>query len=129
SASQATPSRGRTTNRQQLKKPTLRWARPCVNIVYMSPNQNSFDPHRDHRNGIPRVGYKVVSARMDDELVHELDALARHTGRSRGFYLRAALQEMLPVLKERYWHHDIKTRQAELNEYNHFMEELGNSDS
>ncbi|MGP9615020.1 ribbon-helix-helix protein, CopG family [Brachybacterium sp. AOP42-B2-9] len=95
----------------------------------MSLNQNSFDPHRDHRSGAPRVGYKVVSARMDDELVHELDALARHTGRSRGFYLRAALQEMLPVLKERYWHHDVETRQAELNEYNRFMEELGNSDS
>lgn len=90
----------------------------------MSPNAQSFNPHRDPRPGPPKVGHTVVSARMDDALVRELDDLARRTGRSRGFYLRAALQEMLPVLRERYWAHDVQTRRDELHTFNELTKHL-----
>lgn len=79
------------------------------------------------RNGV-RVsrsgGSTVVSARLDAELVHELDQLAARTGRSRGFYLRAAIQEMLPVLKEKYWEHDVTSRQHEVNKLNAFLDTI-----
>lgn len=61
---------------------------------------------------------------MDDDLVRELDDLARRTGRSRGFYLRAALQEMLPVLRERYWAHDVQARRDELHTFNELTKHL-----
>lgn len=92
----------------------------------MSPSAHPFNPHRDPRPGPPRVGHTVVSARMDDDLVRELDELAQRTGRSRGFYLRAALQEMLPVLRERYWAHDVETRRNELHTFNELTKQLEN---
>ncbi|GLI32546.1 MULTISPECIES: ribbon-helix-helix domain-containing protein [Actinomycetes] len=82
-----------------------------------------YEPANEKR-GLERLGDKVVSVRMDSELVAELDRLAQHTGRSRGFYLRAAVQEMLPVLKERYWHHDTESRSQELDKYSRFMDQL-----
>ena len=82
-----------------------------------------YEPANEKR-GLERMADKVVSVRMDSEIVAELDRLAQHTGRSRGFYLRAAVQEMLPVLKERYWHHDSETRYQELHEYSRFMDQL-----
>ena len=60
--------------------------------------------------GVPRVGGRVVSVRLDDELIDQLNDLASHTGRSRGFYLRAAIAEMLPTFRERYWSHDAESR-------------------
>lgn len=82
-----------------------------------------YEPANEKR-GLERMGDKVVSVRMGSEIVGELDRLAAHTGRSRGFYLRAAVQEMLPVLKERYWHHDTESRNQELHEYSRFMDQL-----
>lgn len=82
-----------------------------------------YEPANEKR-GLERMGDKVVSVRMDSEIVAELDRLAQHTGRSRGFYLRAAVQEMLPVLKERYWHHDTESRNQELDNYSRFMDQL-----
>lgn len=87
----------------------------------MTDERDSFDPHRIARDS-PRD--KVVSARMNDQLIAELDELVRRTGRSRGFYLRAALEEMLPVLKERYWAHDVETRRDELAEFSALAEQL-----
>ncbi|MFQ6486125.1 ribbon-helix-helix domain-containing protein [Brachybacterium epidermidis] len=85
--------------------------------------KREYEPANEKR-GLERIGQKVVSVRMDTELIEELDALAARTGRSRGFYLRAAVQEMIPVLKERYWHHDTETRQEQLDKYNRFMDQL-----
>ena len=61
---------------------------------------------------------------MDDDLVRELDELARRPERSRDFYLRAALPEMLPVLCERYWAHDVETRRNELHTFNELTKQL-----
>ena len=99
----------------------MRRAAHSVNIVYMTRENDSFEPHRIARAA---ARDKVVSARMNDQLVAELDELVRRTGRSRGFYLRAALEEMLPVLKERYWAHDIESRRNELAEFNTLAQQL-----
>ena len=45
----------------------------------------------------------VVSVRLDTETIARLDRLAERTSRSRGFYLKAAIQAMLPVLEENFW--------------------------
>lgn len=39
-----------------------------------------------------------------------LDALVARTGRSRGFYLRTAIADMLPALEAQYWAHEATTR-------------------
>lgn len=57
---------------------------------------------------LPHTGSKVVSVRVSQRQVDRLEALSARTGRSKGFYIRAALQEMLPVLMERYWSHAIE---------------------
>lgn len=51
----------------------------------------------------PRRSSRVVSVRLDTETIARLDRLAQRTSRSRGFYLKAAIQAMLPVLEENYW--------------------------
>lgn len=94
----------------------------------MTRERDTFDPHRIERGEFPRARDKVVSARMDSALIEELDKLAHHTGRSRGFYLRAALEEMLPVLKERYWAHDVESRRDELTEFMTLAEQLREGD-
>lgn len=86
----------------------------------MMCERDAFDPH--HLSDKPR--YKVVSARMNEQLITELDELVQRTGRSRGFYLRAALEEMLPVLKERYWAHEVESRRDELAEFNALAQQL-----
>lgn len=90
----------------------------------MVRERDSFDPHHIQRGEFPRTRDKVVSARMSEPLINELDELVRRTGRSRGFYLRAALEEMLPILKERYWAHDVETRRDELAAFNALAEQL-----
>ena len=55
---------------------------------------SAYSPHRSSR---------VVSVRLDTETITRLDRLAQRTSRSRGFYLKAAITEMLPALEESYW--------------------------
>lgn len=50
----------------------------------------------------------VVSVRLPADVVGRLDRLVERTGRSRGHYLREAIAEMLPVLEERYWAHEVE---------------------
>lgn len=45
----------------------------------------------------------MVSVRLDAESIDRLDRLAERTSRSRGFYLKAAIQAMLPSMEENYW--------------------------
>lgn len=51
----------------------------------------------------PQRSSRVVSVRLDTATIARLDRLAERTSRSRGFYLKAAIQAMLPVLEENYW--------------------------
>lgn len=90
----------------------------------MMYERDAFDPHHIERAEFPRARDKVVSARMNPQLIDELDELVQRTGRSRGFYLRAALEEMLPILKERYWAHDVESRRNELAEFNALAQQL-----
>ena len=50
-----------------------------------------------------RKGSRVVSVRLNSETIARLDQLAERTSRSRGFYLKAAIQAMLPAVVENYW--------------------------
>lgn len=56
----------------------------------------------------PQDPAPVVSVRLDRALVDKLDALVRRTGRSRGFYLREAIELALPTLESRYWAHEVE---------------------
>ena len=51
----------------------------------------------------PQRSSRVVSVRLDTETIARLDRLAERTSRSRGFYLKAAIKAMLPVMEENYW--------------------------
>lgn len=51
----------------------------------------------------PGRSSRVVSVRLDAEAINRLDRLAERTSRSRGFYLKAAIQAMLPTMEENYW--------------------------
>lgn len=51
----------------------------------------------------PHLSGRVVSVRLDDELIERLDALSARTHRSRGFYLRLALRAALPTLEREHW--------------------------
>ena len=51
----------------------------------------------------PRRSSRVVSVRLRTETIARLDRLAEHTSRNRGFYLKAAIEAMLPTLEENYW--------------------------
>ncbi|MBG6215568.1 RHH-type rel operon transcriptional repressor/antitoxin RelB [Arthrobacter sp. CAN_A6] len=46
---------------------------------------------------------QVVSVRLPPDIVKRIDALAEHTGRSRGLYIRLALSAFLPQLEEDHW--------------------------
>lgn len=70
-----------------------------VNIVYMySPT-----PARKTANRSPANPAPVISVRVDRSTLDALDELTKRTGRSRGFYLREAIAEQLPLILERYW--------------------------
>lgn len=51
----------------------------------------------------PHASGRVVSVRLEDELIERLDALAKRTNRSRGLYLRLALRAALPTLERLHW--------------------------
>jgi len=51
----------------------------------------------------PHASGRVVSVRLEDELIDRLDALAARTNRSRGLYLRLALRAALPTLERLHW--------------------------
>lgn len=51
----------------------------------------------------PHSSGRVVSVRLEDELIERLDALSARTGRSRGLYLRLALRAALPTLERLHW--------------------------
>lgn len=51
----------------------------------------------------PHSSGRVLSVRMEEDLIQWLDALADRTGRSKGFYLRTALRAVLPTLGEHHW--------------------------
>lgn len=51
----------------------------------------------------PHSSGRVVSVRLDDELIERLDALSARTNRSRGFYLRLALRAALSTLEREHW--------------------------
>lgn len=51
----------------------------------------------------PHSSGRVVSVRLDEELIERLDALSARTTRSRGFYLRLALRAALPTLEREHW--------------------------
>lgn len=53
----------------------------------------------------PHSSGRVVSVRLDEELIERLDALSTRTSRSRGFYLRLALRAALPTLEREHWEH------------------------
>jgi predicted DNA-binding protein len=68
---------------------------------------------------------RVVSVRLSGELIERLDQLADTTERSRGYYLREAIEEMLPTLETRYWAHQIDERhRTERREFGHLMAQL-----
>lgn len=51
----------------------------------------------------PHPNGRVVSVRLDDELIARLDALATQTQRSRGVYIKLALRAALPSLERMHW--------------------------
>lgn len=51
----------------------------------------------------PHPNGRVVSVRLDDELISRLDALAAQTQRSRGVYIKLALRAALPSLEKMHW--------------------------
>lgn len=74
---------------------------------------------------LPKQPREVVSVRLPPELHARLDALVERTQRSRGFYMREALLNMLPVLETRYWAHDVdEAQRAELATFGALMAQL-----
>lgn len=53
----------------------------------------------------PHSSGRVVSVRLEEDLIARLDALSARTSRSRGFYLRLALRAALPTLERQHWEH------------------------
>lgn len=51
----------------------------------------------------PHPNGRVVSVRLDDEIIDRLDALAERTGRSRSVYIKLALKAALPALERTHW--------------------------
>jgi RHH-type rel operon transcriptional repressor/antitoxin RelB len=57
------------------------------------------------RNQQSHPSGQVVSVRLPPDIIKRIDALAEHTGRSRGLYIRLALGAFLPQLEEDHWSH------------------------
>ena len=51
----------------------------------------------------PHPSGQVVSVRLSKDIIERIDALAEHTGRSRGLYIRLALTTLLPLLEADHW--------------------------
>ena len=56
----------------------------------------------------PHPSGRVVSVRLDPDTEARLNALAERTGRSRGVYIRLALQAALPQLEREHWNQLVK---------------------
>ena len=54
------------------------------------------------RKQAPTHHGRVVSVRLDDTVIAQLDELAERTGRSRSFYIKQALEIALPQLEQEY---------------------------
>lgn len=64
----------------------------------------------------------VVSVRVSREVLARLDRLAGRTGRSKGMYIRLALEHMLPEMEATFWAHSIrKEADAELLAFGEIM--------
>lgn len=57
---------------------------------------------------------RVVSVRLAPDIEKRLNNLADRTGRSRGFYLRLALEAMLPELERDHWAHAAREYESDL---------------
>lgn len=51
----------------------------------------------------PHPNGRVVSVRLDDDLIERLDMLAERTGRPRSVYIKLALKAALPALERTHW--------------------------
>ncbi|GAB3947915.1 ribbon-helix-helix protein, CopG family [Corynebacterium tapiri] len=51
----------------------------------------------------PHQSGRVVSVRLEEELIGRLDSLAERTGRSKSFYIKLALRSSLSQLEEYHW--------------------------
>lgn len=82
------------------------------------------------QNQRPHPSGKVVSVRLKDETIAYLDELAERTGRSRGFYLRMAVENLLPIVAEVHWEDTVKeferdqTKEAFIKITQELMEEF-----
>jgi len=127
---------------EQALTETLRWrvTGPDVSLLRVSltdawqivrPDRNtaSVDGQPRPQNKPRPKGYApaVVSVRLDADTVRKLDQLSERTGRSRGFYIRTAILEMLPQLEADYWAHEAITRvQREDREFGSIIASLNN---
>lgn len=57
---------------------------------------------------------RVVSVRLAPDIEKRLNDLAERTGRSRGFYLRLALEAMLPELERDHWAQAAREYESDL---------------
>lgn len=65
-----------------------------------------------------------VSIRLPDEINERLDFLARQTGRTKAFYIREALAEMIDDLEDYYLAADILERIRKGKESTHSATEV-----
>jgi len=70
------------------------------------------------RKQAPTHHGRVVSVRLDDTLIAQLDELAERTGRSRSVYIKRALEIALPRLEQEYGQQvlDLVGTQRQLNQ-------------
>lgn len=59
---------------------------------------------------------QVVSVRLGPDLIKRLDDLSERTDRSRGSYLRLALEMMLPIMEERHWQQRLSKQRDDATE-------------
>lgn len=76
-----------------------------VNNVYRDAPSSSKGSDLATKKQPPHPSGRVVSVRLDDDLVERLDALCARTGRSRGLYLKLAVRATLPTLERLHWEH------------------------
>lgn len=68
------------------------------------------------KNQRPHPSGQVVSVRLSPDLIKRLDALSERTDRSRGSYLRLALEMMLPIMEERHWQQRLSKQRDDATE-------------
>lgn len=82
-----------------------------VNIVYRDSDS---EPGENVNRQAPHPSGRVVSVRLTADIEKRLNELAERTGRSRGFYLRLALEAMLPELERGHWAHAAREYESDL---------------